>query len=63
MSLRIVIPGARRPSRIKSLALAAFSLVRTAQSYAVQAPVAAKQAANDIADAWRESGDSTPKKA
>ena len=63
MSLKHVLPGSRRPSRTKSLALAAFSVVRTAQSYAAEVPIVAKQTANDIADAWRESGDNLAKKA
>lgn len=61
--LKLIVPGARRPSRTKSVALAAFSLVRTAQSYAAQLPVIARQTANDVADAWRESGDHLAKKA
>jgi hypothetical protein len=41
MSLKLVTPGDRRPSKTKSLALAIFSGVRTAQRVALQVPVVA----------------------
>src|SRR3954470_17793501 len=56
MSLKLVTPGDRRPSRTKSIALALFSGVRTAQRVAAQVPVVAKATAQEIGEAWRESG-------
>ena len=56
MSVKLVTPGERRPSTTKSIALAVFSGVRTAQRVALQVPVVAQTAAHEIAEAWRESG-------
>jgi hypothetical protein len=61
MSLKHVTPGHRRPSRTKSLALAVFRGVRTAQRVALEVPVVAQATAQEIAEAWRESG-ATPEK-
>ena len=60
MSVKLVTPGARRPTRMKSIALAVFSGVRTAQRVACQVPVVAKETAQEIAEAWRESGTASP---
>ena len=60
MSLKL-ITGTRRPSKIKAVALAVFSGVRTAQRVALQIPVVAQATAQEIAEAWRESG-ATPTK-
>jgi hypothetical protein len=56
MSLKLVTPGDRRPSKTKAIALAVFSGVRTAQRIALEVPVIAKATAQEIAEAWRESG-------
>jgi hypothetical protein len=56
MSVKLVTPGDRRPSKMKSLALAVFSGVRTAQRYALQVPCVLLEARNDVVAAWRESG-------
>jgi hypothetical protein len=61
MSVRLVTPGERRSSRTKAVALAVFSGVRTAQRFALQVPVVAQATAQEIAEAWRESG-ATPAK-
>jgi hypothetical protein len=61
MSLKLVTPGNCRPSRTKSIALAVFSGVRTAQRVALQVPVVDQATAQEIAEAWRESG-ATPAK-
>ena len=60
MSLKLVVPGEPSPSKTKSIALALFSGVRTAQRVALQVPVVAKATAQEIADAWRESGNASP---
>ena len=60
MALRLVPPGDCRPSRTKSIALAVFSGVRTAQRFALQVPVVAQATAQEIAEAWRESGKTSP---
>ena len=60
MSLKLVTPG-NCPSRTKSIALGVFSGVRAAQRYALQVPVVAQATAQEIAEAWRESG-ATPTK-
>ena len=60
MSLKLVTPGDRRPSKTKSFCLALFSGVRTAQRVALQVPVVAKATAQEIAEAWRESGNASP---
>jgi hypothetical protein len=60
MSLKLVTPGERRPSKTKSIALALFSGVRTAQRVAAQVPVVAKATAQEIGEAWRESGNASP---
>jgi hypothetical protein len=56
-----LITGAPRPSRTKSIALAVFGGVRTAQRFALQVPVVAQETAQEIAEAWRETG-ATPTK-
>jgi hypothetical protein len=56
MSLKLVTPGDRRPSKTKSFSLAVFSGVRTAQRVALQVPVVAQATAQEIAEAWRETG-------
>jgi hypothetical protein len=58
-----LITGASRPSKTKSLALGVFSLVRAAQRFALQVPVVAHATAQDIAEAWRESGATRTKNA
>ena len=60
MSLKLVTPGNRRPSRTKSFCLALFSGVRTAQRVARQVPGALLEARNDVVAAWRESGNASP---
>ena len=60
MSVRLVTPGDHRPSTTKSIALAVFSGVRTAQRVALQVPVVAQATAQEIAEAWRESGNASP---
>jgi hypothetical protein len=56
-----LITGAKRLSKTKSLALAVFAMVRSAQRFALQIPVVAQATAQEIAEAWRESG-ATPAK-
>ena len=41
MSIKLVTPGDRRPSKTKSFALALFCRIRTAQRAALQVPVVA----------------------
>ena len=60
MSVKLVTPGERRPSTTKSIALAVFSGVRTAQRVARQVPVVTKATAQEIAEAWQESGKHLP---
>lgn len=60
MSLKLVTPGDRRPSKTKSFALVAFRLIRSAQSKAAQVPSALLEARNDVVAAWRESGNASP---
>ena len=60
MSLTLV-PSTPTPiTRTKACALAAFRLIRTAQSKAAQVPGALAEARQDIASAWRESANSLP---
>ena len=60
MSLTLV-PAAPAPiTRTKACALAAFRLIRTAQSRAAQVPGTLAEARRDIASAWRESGNQIP---
>jgi hypothetical protein len=58
-----LITGAKRPSKTKSLALAVFAMVRSAQRFALQVPVVAQATAQEIAEAWRESGEPPAKNA
>jgi hypothetical protein len=60
MSVKLVTSGDHRPSTIKSIALGVFNLVRTAQRVALQVLVVAQTPAQEIAEAWRESGDASP---
>jgi hypothetical protein len=55
-----LITDDHRPSKTKSLALAVFGLVRAAQRFALQVPVVAQVTAQEIAEAWRESGNASP---
>ena len=59
MSFKL-ITGTRGPSKTKAIALAVFSGVRTAQRVALQIPVVAQATAQEIAEAWRESGKQLP---
>jgi hypothetical protein len=61
--LKLTTPGDRRPSKTKSLALAVFGGVRAAQRYALQVPVVAQATAQEIAEAWRETGATLTKNA
>ena len=63
MSVRFVAPGERRPFETKSFCLALFSGVRTGQRFALKVPVVAKATAQEIAEAWRESGASPARNA
>ena len=58
-----LITGTRRPSKTKAIALAVFSGVRTAQRVVLQIPVVAQATAQEIAEAWRESGATLTKNA
>ncbi len=63
MSVKLVVHREPNPSVTKAIALAVFSGVRTAQRVALQVPVVAKETAQEIAEAWRESGAFPAKKA
>ena len=60
MSLKLVPPRPAQTSRTKACALAAFRLIRSAQATVAQVPVVAKSTAQEIAEAWRESGYASP---
>ena len=60
MSLKLVPPSTPRTSRTKTCALVAFRAIRIAQQKAKQAPCVLLQARNDVAAAWRESGNASP---
>ena len=60
MSVKLVVPGERQPSKTKSIALVAFRLIRKAQEKATQVPGALIEARNDVVAAWRESGNASP---
>ena len=60
MSLQLVPPASARTSRTKTCALCAFRVVRSVQAKAAQIPGVLQQARNDVAAAWRESGNASP---
>jgi hypothetical protein len=60
MSLKLVPPAAPRVSRTKTCALVAFRAIRIVQAKAAQVPCVLLQARNDVAAAWRESGNASP---
>ena len=60
MSLKLVPPAAPRVFRTKTCALVAFRAIRIVQAKAAQVPCVLLQARNDVAAAWRESGNASP---
>ena len=60
MSLKLVPPAAPRVSRTKVCALVAFRAIRIVQAKGAQVPCVLLQARNDVAAAWRESGNASP---
>jgi hypothetical protein len=60
MSLKLVPPSSPRTSRTKTCALVAFRAIRIVQAKAAQVPCVLLQARNDVAAAWRESGNASP---
>ena len=63
MSLTLVPSTPTPVTRTKACALAAFRLIRTAQSKAAQVPGTLSDARRDIVSAWRESGATLSKNA
>ena len=63
MSLKLVPPSTTQTTRTKACALFAFRLIRSAQAKAAQIPVVAQATAQEIAEAWRESGATLTKNA